>query len=715
MPGGETAKKIGDDGEKMMKEFLSLVGWRNLSTNVEYACFSGQKHKISKSDRLNHNVDGIFHYNSPLNHSEADIILCSSKHNQDEYSDSTKAFNHLKDLAQSLECAPRDFEFSNKYDTKGKTKTFKGVLFWVSSNRDEATVSMAEKISTALIKEHEDETISAKLRGLNFDSIYLVDNKKATFIVSAIKTAQLQFAGRKIKFLFPHTGLNNRSEDIMAYGDVMPIQYINTSLLPIVVDDGDKVSVLLFCDSEFSPEYLKRIIWLAHKISGLVGDITLYFNDYDTTTHLEDVNRIKQSFQHSTLADKVKVRKYNFFDFTLLKEEQHQQDLFLNTASQNNEKNVIDVAKEQDLDRILPFGEMIKPIIASTILSDTDLKSFLIRKGIYVGSKEKQNTVPLLSTLLLSPKELNALRFLLKAKEDRIKSVPRKTKLENDIQIKNLAAIIQTSLQQGITDMGLPKNCTVLEAPKVSIENNEIIILFILEKTNTTKDLITGKQNNNGSLIFKVDNGGLEGQVNYTSREVYNYGTKLFKNLESVFITEKIITEEFISIKFNSFDNSTRIDFFLNFMFMDSTSIFSNARLEHILVKPDGSLEDKLPFDLESLKDKVNELTISGKDLDSVHYFQEDYKKALLMQRVKIKYDYSHGIQKGVCLVDLNFKNALNLGDPNSEIHATLSVLKSAGNRGSDIEKLERYLQKEFYSILQKRYQDKFSFSKVNS
>lgn len=139
MSGGEIAVKIGQDGEKMMKEFLKLIGWSSVSQNETFSCLLGKKHRgqKAKSDRDTHNIDATFHYDNPLNHAETDVILCSSKHNQDKYSDKSQALSHLKDLAHALECGPKDFNFTNGFENADKPKTFKGVLFWVSSNKEE--------------------------------------------------------------------------------------------------------------------------------------------------------------------------------------------------------------------------------------------------------------------------------------------------------------------------------------------------------------------------------------------------------------------------------------------------------------------------------------------------------------------------------------------------------------------------------------------------
>jgi hypothetical protein len=698
MQGGETAVRNGNDGEKMMKGFLQEIGWENLMTHQQFLCYDNLKHSSKKgSERTSHNVDGIFYYDSPLNHQETDIVLCSSKHNQDEYSSKTNLYSYIKDLAQSIECATKDHTLNNDIDAENKDKSFKGVLFWVSSNLDEQSEDIISQIGNIMIENEDGE--KPKLRGLNYDSIYLVDNNRATFIYSAIKTAKAFRPNIPLKFLYPHTGFNNQNEDLMTAGEILPIQYINTSILPIVLDGDQKISVLIFCNTNFDKENLRRLIWFAHKISGLTNEIVLYFNDYDATSHKAEENSVKQSFKDNSLTNKIALRKTTVNNFTTLKEEPNNNLVPVTTTSRINIDKKSSEHIENDLDKILPFGEMLKPLLASTILSDSDIKAFLIHRGIYLGSSDKYETIPLLSTLLLSPEDLNTLKYMLKTKEDKVKNVSRTTKLISNVSL----AQIQQSISNNFQSINVPKNCTLIDKPKVSYYDNEIIIDFAIEKQNSTHDLITGKQRNSGSISVKIDNGNLSSQLNYTSRETYDYCTKMFKQVENELLAKQIINEEFFSVKFNMFDNTGRINFFLNLLNLDSGHTFTSPELEQILIKPDSEIQKKLPFDLESLKGKVKELNILGRALDSVHYFNADYKEFLLMQKVKIKYAFEHGIHSGHCFVDVDFKNAISEGELEAELHFNIDIAKTKGNKGKNLESVRKDLSTIFSNLIQNK------------
>ena len=65
----------------------------------------------------------------------------------------------------------------------------------------------------------------------------------------------------------------------------------------------------------------------------------------------------------------------------------------------------------QNVETILPFGNTLKPLVASSkVLTPSDLKNTLAQKGIFVSSYNKDETLPLLLTSLLSPQEFEELK-----------------------------------------------------------------------------------------------------------------------------------------------------------------------------------------------------------------------------------------------------------------------------------------------------------------
>jgi len=415
---GEKSVKSGDDGHKIVHELLSLVGWHT-ADHIQYDCSYGEKHKskdTSKGPRKNHNIDMLFQYDSPLNHKNRDIVLISVKHNENEYSSGFGSLcdAYIKDLAQCIHCAPTSTDLDDLVQPTSRNKYYTGIIVWLSSAPHEKERDLVGALQDSI----------SKPRALNFNTIYIIDNRKATFLYSAIQSAKTYRPTTKLKYLYHHTGQNQSIENILLTSTILPIELLNSSILPIVKEDDTKASVLLYCNCAFNKDYLKRIIWLSHKLCGLSNEIIIFFTDYNETKHSAIVSATKHSFADVDFINKIMVKNFDYQSFISLKESNHENESIRYTSSTKvREKKVSNLLEDdRQIDKILPFGEMIKPILSSSQLTDTDLKEFLESKGIIVRSSDKEMTVPIFASMLLLPEELDKLRELLEEKEEKPKS-----------------------------------------------------------------------------------------------------------------------------------------------------------------------------------------------------------------------------------------------------------------------------------------------------
>ena len=86
-----------------------------------------------------------------------------------------------------------------------------------------------------------------KNKYLNKDIIYYsIDNKQIDFLTSSIITAKKYREDLVTKFLYPITDDNSQIDKIGKRSTYLPPQYINSSILPIIKEDNNKISVLLF-------------------------------------------------------------------------------------------------------------------------------------------------------------------------------------------------------------------------------------------------------------------------------------------------------------------------------------------------------------------------------------------------------------------------------------------------------------------------------------
>ncbi|MFZ3591712.1 hypothetical protein ACOI1C_21465, partial [Bacillus sp. DJP31] len=178
-------------------------------------------------------------------------------------------------------------------------KTY-GVIFWLSSKDD---------MERDIVK----EVYNFKnTEGLNFGPIYLVDNKRANFLIKSIKYTIANYGD--VNFFYHPSGYNENSPyEIRNYGDKLPVQLINSSILPIRVEKMDSgPKLLLFVNESFSDNSFRRIIGLTSRITkGWTKQVVILFPDYLELEHKNIVQQVKRQFDHEDFVVTVTVRSFN--------------------------------------------------------------------------------------------------------------------------------------------------------------------------------------------------------------------------------------------------------------------------------------------------------------------------------------------------------------------------------------------------------------------
>ena len=92
----------------------------------------------------------------------------------------------------------------------------------------------------------------------------------------------------------------------------MPPQYINSSILPIIKEDNNKISILLFCSDPYSKDRLKKVIWLLIRLtSGLANEYKIYFTDYDNIQYNNEASEVIRSYNNNDLTNRIYIEKLN--------------------------------------------------------------------------------------------------------------------------------------------------------------------------------------------------------------------------------------------------------------------------------------------------------------------------------------------------------------------------------------------------------------------
>ncbi|MEL6722793.1 MAG: hypothetical protein AAFP10_06180 [Pseudomonadota bacterium] len=290
---GEKSKKIGEIGENIVENFFSLIGWKNTLKGQSIKCLKPKKHALLNSkSKSTHGIDFLFCYKSLLESKTIESIVISVKHSENSYENSPKkVFNkHVADLAYSLEC------YKNSELKSEQTKSFKscskskdtGILFWLSSY-EETYDNIIEKIHDTRLE-----------KNLKFESFYVVDNNRMHFLYDALTWAKQSFNNRKIEFYYPETSLSYEDKSISRSGNILPIEFITSPILPLIirgVSSDDLDTFCLISMDRIDQDAVKCLIQVAREYTHEINcKYTLAFPNYVPSHHTDLVKKAKNGF-----------------------------------------------------------------------------------------------------------------------------------------------------------------------------------------------------------------------------------------------------------------------------------------------------------------------------------------------------------------------------------------------------------------------------------
>lgn len=304
---GEWSKKIGEYGEDVVEKFLSTIGWIDPAKGIQINCLKKNNEHLNERGQAvhTHGIDFLYSYMSPLVDGQLNNVIISSKYKTEKYPNSpTKLFKwFMTDLINQMECFDlsfnkeeilSSFQFSSINDV--------GVLFWLNNQAD-SNDDLLSKIATARIEK------------INHGSIYIVDNKHAGFILAVLRYLKAKNEYR-YNFYYPSTGRNINPLTRKDTGAIMPVEYLNSSIIPfkLVKTDNEKESYLMLASIDcFDKDTFMRLMGLAKDIStNLSGGIIIGFPDYNDLLHDTMVRQTKQGFNDSEFTKTVSV--INFTD-----------------------------------------------------------------------------------------------------------------------------------------------------------------------------------------------------------------------------------------------------------------------------------------------------------------------------------------------------------------------------------------------------------------
>lgn len=296
---GEFSKRIGDIGEEIVLEFLALIGWHNPLKNFDLPSTDPEKH-----GKKTHGIDAYFNYKSPVISRTLENILISVKYSKDKYPNAPveKFKEYYRDLGMAIESFKKSEMRTQAINNRSDFETTfdRGIIFWLN-NVDDDKQDLLQKLSK----------LEAP-KDFNHDGIFLVDNNKIEFFFNAIEFVKKRFNNIPIEFTYFNTGLNS-DNDTPKNGNIMPIQYLASNILPMRVQtDKDKNTLILCSRENFEEEELIKLIGLAKNITANYQSNTIIaFPDYNRLNHQQLVEKVTLIFEEASFTNSLSIENFN--------------------------------------------------------------------------------------------------------------------------------------------------------------------------------------------------------------------------------------------------------------------------------------------------------------------------------------------------------------------------------------------------------------------
>ena len=646
---GEDSKSSGELGEKRVSDFLELIGWKPNQNNLKITCYESEKHEKASDLKGSHGIDNYYSYESPLDTNTLIHNVISVKHTINNYSSSPnpKFKEHIHDLAHTIECFNESEIISQNregYDVDDEQVI--GVLFWLSS-KSKLDYSIIEGLSNPILNDD-----------LLYERIHVIDNDRINYITESINLVKNKYNGYRHSFYYIDTPTNLSSNKRTSNGNFLPVEMLSSDIQVFKVEKEKEVILVLVIKNELHEDTLKRIMGLALGLSNdLTSSVHIYFPkfDYELSSNKNLVERIKNQFKQKSF-----INNTHIFGYQL-----GYKDSEINIKT-NTETISEDLLNENvDNGKILPYGEYLRSLLISSLITSAQLKNLLKDKGIYLCNFSKEEMIPVLSSLVLSPEEFDILKEHQKTKEDTEKTSESRIKTIKNVKIEDIKNAVK-SFDLNKIDNTKFKNYKY-KTSKVNLQEDKekklLTVAYEIERKQRNKSWSEQKENFKSSVTLSLNKGNVEIIVknNSTAKETLEINRTVINYIKKKLVDNKIISsvtdEE--KILMTSMNNEQIIKFLLSFTNNENLKNIKFIDILSINIEIDDSV--KLPENskLKWMESKIQKLKLDGKKIEDIEILtKSENHKYLKCWSILAKFEYDNTIAKGDAKLEFRFSNS---------------------------------------------------------
>jgi len=305
----EKSKRTGEFGENVVKKLLKMMGWIDLIENEDIPCFKETYHKISNKPRKTHGIDFIYNYESQLVNNRQESNVISVKYGESYGSFITDFKSYLKDIAFTIQCFPYSKFYKTNVAPNIDNKHINGIIFWLSRADIEFNKDVYKEIRNFKNSEN-----------IEFESIYLVDNLRASFLYSVIKDLNSRYQN-DYHFLYQTTGNNINTINRKTNGIILPVEMFTSPIQIIKSCIGKEETLNIYLLKPYNDEDFGRLISLSRDLTeNWASKIQIFFEKYDKLQSENSVKNVKSKFADKNLIKKIHVSSFVLQSFRYLEE-----------------------------------------------------------------------------------------------------------------------------------------------------------------------------------------------------------------------------------------------------------------------------------------------------------------------------------------------------------------------------------------------------------
>jgi len=364
---------------------------------------------------------------------------------------------------------------------------------------------------------------------------------------------------------------------------------------------------------------------------------------------------------------------------------------------------------------ILPQGDYIRQLLVKSNVTSSNINSLMRQKGVFLGHNEKNNSVPLLMKSITSPRDYEVLYETQKDKEESVKYKTSSIKCKSDFDFTDVLNE-NIDLHSLILDQHTYKpNYKIIGSPSFYYEGENLAIFeYRIERENLLGDWTNNRTYHNGAITLKKISETdiqISVQQDSTSKETFEVNKIIMNCLKERLYQKSIIKsgDDIITVKFNDFDNTKRVQFF--YSFMPEFNIYLEFKsVTDIDLYLDESIESH--EDVKMFLDEIDNLKVNGKDLQNHRLLTNiDYLPKLIFGSIRLKYKFNFGGIEGNALVNLVFPDYLKSKDESSDLQISIDLILNRQDRNH---RTENIIRKKLLELIEKKKVESYEkFKKI--